>query len=260
MTREAPVYREIEIRAIRIGENVRRRSASSSGLSATVGVLGVLNPITVQELDQGEYEVVTGARRVEAARSAGIEKIGALVRVVDAKKRVLHQLVENIQRENLHPLDEAEAVARLQSLTGESQQYVGRMLGKTESWMSSTLSLLRLRDDEKTLLRDNPDPPAKAVLEVAVQTKDPALRQQIIAGGMSKHDAAKMKRKVDRRLGGRPKHFHLSLSAARAVVSLRFRSSRVSRQDAIRALEEALAIVRDASRWPLRQAKAEGQP
>lgn len=246
------ILKEILVAEITAGRNIRQHAAPSNALVSTVRKLGVLNPITVQKIDGGKYETVTGMRRFEAAKAAKLRTIPAIVKKTNEHERLLQQLVENIQREDLHPLDEAEAVAQLLTLTGESQLYISRLIGKSESWVSQTLGVLRLSKEEKDALRAMPKPPAKQTINIAVVTRDPKLRQSIVAGEYSRHKAQKAHRK-ELRHGGRPRHFVLNLTTTKAIVSVRFRCHRVTRADVIAALAEASSYVAAIPRWSPRR-------
>jgi ParB/RepB/Spo0J family partition protein len=115
-------------------------------LSASIKAHGVLQPIVVRRTDAG-FELLAGERRFRAAQLAGIERLPALIREVDDPLEVA--LIENLQREDLSPLEEAEALATLIARHGYSHRTVAELLGKSRPYVSNTLALIRLPDPVK---------------------------------------------------------------------------------------------------------------
>jgi len=109
-------------------------------LAESIRAHGLINPITVSGGDDGIFTIIAGERRFRACKKLGLEEIPAVVKSASMEL----SLVENVQRENLHPLDEAQALAHLVEITGTTQKEVGERLGKQEDYISQTLSLLRL--------------------------------------------------------------------------------------------------------------------
>lgn len=136
-------------------------------LAASIAANGQLNAITVVRggLRTGgtrSYRVVTGHRRVTACIQLGLEYIKAVradIRIADFPET---QLVENLQREDMNPIDEAEAVKRIID-NGKTPSEVSKIIGKTEGWISQRLSLLRLNDTIKEQVRDGVYPISNAI-------------------------------------------------------------------------------------------------
>ena len=95
-----------------------------AGLAASIGVSGVVQPLLVRPLPDGGYELIAGERRWRAAQLAGLERIPAVIREVSDEQASAMALIENIQREDLNPLEEAEALERLRNEFGLTQQQV----------------------------------------------------------------------------------------------------------------------------------------
>lgn len=245
--------KEIPTQDVIAGANIRSGVTEIVGLSATMRELGLMNPITVREIKHGKYETVWGNRRLEAARSAGLVTIPVVVRQVDETRRLLGQLIENIQRENLTPLDEATAMGRYLELTGEPQNQLAHRLGRPHSYVSNMLTIhRRLTKQEKDILRSMEKQPAKDTLTIAVRTRDPKLRQSILDGEMSKSEAQRAHSQERRRIDGRTKNFSLVVKTAQATVTVVFHKPRVTKAEVVKALEQARTDVADKKIWPPR--------
>jgi len=147
---------------------------------------GVLNPIIVRPLpgESGQYEIVAGERRWRAARMAGIGRVPVIVREVADGTSLELALVENLQREDLAPLDEAAGLRRLVDEFGHTQEDVARLIGKSRSHVANTLRLLGLPDAVKELLADRriTEGHGRALLGAA----DPAaLAEAVVAEGLT---------------------------------------------------------------------------
>ncbi len=112
-------------------------------LADSIKEQGVIQPIIVEEKN-GKYIIVAGERRFRAARIAGKEKIPAIVRKVTEEEKLEIALIENIQRENLSPIEEARAYHDLMKTTGIKQEVVAKKVGKKRSTIANSLRLLRL--------------------------------------------------------------------------------------------------------------------
>lgn len=124
-----------------------------SELTASVKEKGVLSPILVRPLGQG-YEIVAGERRYRAAIRAGLRTIPAVVREMDTKESLEIALIENLQREDLNPIEAAEAYQRLVDDFGYNQEALARRLGKDRSSVSNVLRLLKLPEVVRQALSD----------------------------------------------------------------------------------------------------------
>lgn len=113
---------------------------------------GVISPIIVRPTGLG-YEIVAGERRTRAARIAGIERIPAIVRDVDDKHAAAIALIENIQREDLNPLEEAEGLQRLMESFGFTHEEAAQAVGRSRSATTNLLRLLKLEDGVKAMVR-----------------------------------------------------------------------------------------------------------
>ena len=114
-------------------------------LAQTLQEEGLLQPIIVRE-DQGGYEIIAGERRFRAAKSLGWEKIPAIVNNLDDQQTASLALIENLQRENLNPIDEAQAYEQLMQLNDLTQTQLAQDIGKSQSYVANKLRLLKLAE------------------------------------------------------------------------------------------------------------------
>ena len=115
---------------------------------------GVLQPLTVRELEDGKYELIAGERRLRAAQAIGLESVPVYVLSVDADVEMMeYALVENVQRVDLNPIEEAEAYAMLSGKFDLSHDEIAKRVGKNRSTIANSLRLLKLPPEIKSALR-----------------------------------------------------------------------------------------------------------
>ncbi|MBR5756382.1 MAG: ParB/RepB/Spo0J family partition protein, partial [Firmicutes bacterium] len=112
---------------------------------------GLLQPITVRKSKKG-YEIVSGERRWRATRKAGLKEIDAIVKDFTDEQMSLFMLIENMQREDLNPLEEAEGIDRLMTEYGGTQEEIAKAIGKSRSHIANSLRLLKLPDEVKAFI------------------------------------------------------------------------------------------------------------
>lgn len=147
----------IPLGRIRPNPQQPRRSFDEGGLAelaASIRSCGILQPLTVRRAGDG-YELVAGERRLRAARIAGLREVPCLVAQVGEEDSALLALMENLQRRDLDCWEEAQAIARLISRYGLSQEEAARRLGRAQPTVANKLRLLRLPEDVRALLREN---------------------------------------------------------------------------------------------------------
>ncbi|WP_271409899.1 ParB/RepB/Spo0J family partition protein [Pseudomonas sp. Q1-7] len=121
-------------------------------LAQSIKAQGVMQPIVVRPIGAGRYEIIAGERRWRASQQAGLEKIPAMVREVPDEAAIAMALIENIQREDLNPIEEAIALQRLQQEFQLTQQQVAEAVGKSRVTITNLLRLIGLPEEIKTLL------------------------------------------------------------------------------------------------------------
>ena len=123
-------------------------------LAESIRRYGILQPLTVRRTDEG-YELIAGERRLRAAKLAGLREVPCLLARSSEEESALLALIENLQRRDLHYLEEAAAIARLIATYGLSQEQAAERLGKSQSAIANKLRLLRLSPDCVRLLREH---------------------------------------------------------------------------------------------------------
>lgn len=147
-------------------------------LAITIDEHGLLQPIIVRKADADRYEIIAGERRFRAVKSLGWSSIPAIVREMDDDTTAALALIENLQREQLSPIEEAEAYDRLLTMNGLTQGALAKSLGKSQSTIANKLRLLKLPNDVKQSLRDRQinERHARALLPL----KDTGLQLQVL--------------------------------------------------------------------------------
>jgi len=173
--------------------------AGLAELAASIREKGVLQPIVVRRRSSG-YEIVLGERRWRAAEAAGLESIPALVRDTSDREALEVALVENIQREDLNPIELATAYRGLIEVNGLGQEDLARRLGKDRATVANTLRLLSLPEDIQANLVDGALSMghARALLAAPSPARQRALRDRILQEGLSVREVERLAREERR--------------------------------------------------------------
>lgn len=164
---------------------------------------GILQAITVEDAGDGSFYIIAGERRTRAAKIANLAEVPVQLRKFSEQKKLEIALIENIQREDLNPIEEAEAYYELMELSGLSQEQVAARVGKNRSTVANAVRLLKLPEDMRTSLIQGHISAghARALLSV----KDPAdmriLFAKIIGSGMNVREAEEMARALNEGAG-----------------------------------------------------------
>lgn len=155
-------------------------------LAESIKAQGVMQPIVVRRIAQDKYEIIAGERRWRATQLAGLDTIPAIVREVSDEAAIAMALIENIQREDLNPIEEAVALKRLQDEFELTHQEVAQAVGKSRTTVTNLLRLMSLTDEVKTLLEhgDLEMGHARALLTLAPEEQREIARQ-VVAKGLS---------------------------------------------------------------------------
>jgi ParB family chromosome partitioning protein len=162
-------------------------------LAESIRTQGIMQPILVRALAHGKYEIIAGERRFRAAQLAGLTEVPVLVREVTDENAAVMALIENIQREDLNPLEEAQGVHRLIDEFGMTHEVAAQAIGRSRSATSNLLRLLNLAAPVQTMLLagDLDMGHARALLSVDAATQI-QLATQIVAKRMSVREAEKL--------------------------------------------------------------------
>ncbi|MFH4470041.1 ParB/RepB/Spo0J family partition protein [Vibrio diabolicus] len=123
-------------------------------LAASIQSQGIIQPIVVRQVESGQFEIIAGERRWRAARQAGLKRVPCLVKKVEDRAAIAMALIENIQREDLNVIEEAQALERLQDEFTLTHQQVAEVIGKSRTTVSNLLRLNQLEFDVKSLVAD----------------------------------------------------------------------------------------------------------
>jgi ParB family chromosome partitioning protein len=182
---ESDVLVEIGVDQVAPNPNQPRKSFESSSLNelaASIRASGVIQPIIVRQTGTG-YQLIAGERRWRAARQAGLDRIPAIVREASDAESLELALVENLLREDLNPMEEAEAYRHLLDQFGWTQEQLAQRIGRDRTSIANSLRLLRLPDEIQSDLRGGrlTMGHARALLALATSAEQLKLRDEILA-------------------------------------------------------------------------------
>ena len=163
-------------------------------LTESVRREGVLSPIIIEDAENGSFYIIAGERRTRAAIAAGLEKVPVQLRKYSDTRKLEVALVENIQRTDLNPVEEAEAYMQLMQLEGITQEEVAEKVGKSRSAVANTLRLLKLPEEMRRPLASGEltSGHARALLSVTNPVSRQILFKRICSQGLSVRQAEKM--------------------------------------------------------------------
>lgn len=190
---------EISIDDIHPGQYQPRRNIRDEGLqelAASIKSQGVMQPIVLRRRPSGGYELIAGERRWRAARLAGLDGIPAVIKDVSDERAIAMALIENIQREDLNPLEEALALQRLQEEFHLTQQQVADAVGKSRVAVTNLLRLINLAPPVRTMLAEGELEMghARALLSLPPLVQEEAARV-VVTRGLSVRQTEAMVRK-----------------------------------------------------------------
>lgn len=232
-------------------------STAQAELDASVKRLGILQPITVRfDDDRGIYRIISGERRYQAAKSANLPEVPCWVQTPSDDKVLVHQIVENWLRAEIHPYDLADALTRLRDTAGFTQKRIAKETGKSEGEISKLLSLQQLAPEVQKAARDDATSRITKSHLYALTKLPPQSQRKLIAlvlrDGLTTADLEKLVEREHVR-PGKPKRRgapvkHVRFSTSRATVTVTFRKRDVTNSDVVTALDEARVQVDQANR------------
>jgi ParB family chromosome partitioning protein len=166
-------------------------------LANSIRAQGLMQPIVVRPIGPEKYEIIAGERRWRACQLAGLDKIPVLVREVPDEAAIAMALIENIQREDLNPMEEAIALARLQQEFELTHQQIADAVGKSRATVTNLLRLMSLRDDVQRMLEhgDLEMGHARALLSLAPELQA-STAQNVISKSLSVRQTEALVRKL----------------------------------------------------------------
>ena len=211
---ETEELREIDINRILPNTQQPRKNFDEDGLNEladSIRAHGVIQPIVVQPLPDSFFQIIAGERRWRASQRAGLLRMPAVIREVGAESSLEIALIENLQREDLNPIEEAQAFEKLIVDLGLTQEEVANRVGKSRATITNTLRLLRLPPEVQTWISENKlsTGHAKALLSLSEPDAILDAARKVIQGTLSVRQAEAL---VSRYLKGDAKKDSLETS------------------------------------------------
>lgn len=217
-----------------------------SELMASIAEKGVIEPLVVRQR-RGRYQIIAGERRYQAAIQVGLRELPVVVRDVDDTEVIELALVENLQRKDLTPFEEAEALHALAEKCGYTHEDLARKLGKSRTSVTESLALNHMPDEVKNLCR-LADINSKSLLLQIVRQSDPkkmvALIERMTRDGLSTREELRKAATPAKAKPGRPRSYVFNYRAPSKDFNLKlqFKKSQVEREEVIATL---LAIIEE---------------
>ena len=243
----APIGRMVPIDLVDPNPNQPRQVMGDlSELMASIAEKGILEPLILRQ--QGDrFQIIAGERRYQAAVQVGLKELPAVLRDADDAELMEVALVENLQRKDLTPFEEAEAMHVLAQKCAYTHEMLARKLGKSRTAVTETLTLYGMPDEVKNLCR-LADISSKSLLLQIVRQADPQKMVALIdkiteQGGATRQELRTATAKAK---PGRPKHYTFSFRPQHKAFNLKlsFAKGQVERTEVIKALESILDDLR----------------
>ena len=169
-------------------------------LADSIAQHGVIQPLTVRKMPNDFYQIIAGERRWRAARQAGLTEIPAVIVEADDRKAMELAMIENLQRQDLNPIEEARGYQRLMEEYGHTQEAVADCVGKSRSAVANALRLLTLQDEVQELVVSGALSAghARAVLSIRSEKLQKQAAQRIVALQLSVRQAERMCKTMDK--------------------------------------------------------------
>jgi ParB family transcriptional regulator, chromosome partitioning protein len=244
-----PVGRLLPIEAIEPNPHQPRQVMGDlSDLIASISEKGIIEPIIVRQRGD-RYQIIAGERRYQASVQAGLRELPCVIRDVDDAEVIELALIENLQRKDLTPFEEAEALSGLAEKCGYTHEDLARRLGKSRTSVTESLALNSMPDEVRNLCR-LADISSKSLLLQIVRQETPekmtALVEKIASqGGATRQQ---LREAVAKPKAGRPKHYVFAFRPQTKEFNLRlnFSKARVQKSEIIAALESILDELRNS--------------
>lgn len=201
---------QLEISRIFPGEQPRKtfKDESLKELAASIKEKGILQPILVSRSGDGSFKLIAGERRWRAAQLAGLKKIPALIKDVASRDSLEIALIENIQREDLNPIETAEAFNRLMKDFSLTQEELSERVGKERATVANYLRLLKLPDEIKTLIYNGSLSMghARAILSIEGRAGQVEAVRKVIKKGLSVRETEALAKNISSGTNKKTKH------------------------------------------------------
>jgi len=244
-----PIGRLIPIDQIDPNPNQPRQVMGDlSELMASIAEKGILEPLVVRQRGD-RFQIVAGERRYQAAVQVGLRELPVVIRDVDETEMLELALIENLQRKDLTPFEESEALEGLAERCGYTHEDLARRLGKSRTSVTESLALNVMPEEVRTLCR-LADISSKSLLLQVVRQESPEKMTALIEKIASQGGATRqqLREALAKPKAGRPKHYVFAYRPPTKAFTLKlnFAKSRATREDVIEALEGILRDLRKA--------------
>ena len=243
----APIGRLVPIEQLDPNpDQPRQVMGDLSELMASIAEKGIIEPLIVRQRAD-RFQIIAGERRYQAAAQVGLREVPVIIRDVDDGELIEIALIENIQRKDLTPFEEAEAIQSLGETFNYTHEELARRLGKSRTSITESLALNSMSDEVKSLCRLAEITSKSVLVQVARQPDEAAMlkfvEQITLAGGITRAEARKVAATPSR---GRPKSYVFKYAAPSKAfkLQLNFRKAKVGKSELIKALEDILDELR----------------
>lgn len=223
-------------------EQPRTSLGNIEELANSIREKGVLEPILVRSIGPNRYQIISGERRFRAASVAGLEEIPAIELDVDDQEMLEIALVENIQRKDLTPFEEAEGLMILQQKFGYTHERISQVIGKSRPTVTETLVINDIPDRIRAMCREAGISNKSVLVQVARAASEQAMEHMVkrFAAGETSREQVRQDRQPKK--AGRPKNYTYQLKdkSLPFSVNLTFKKAHVNRSELISAVRELL--------------------
>ena len=225
-------------------EQPRTSLGNIEELSASIREKGVLEPILVRQIAPNRYQIISGERRYRAATLAGLDEIPAIELDADDKETLEIALIENIQRKDLTPFEEAEGLLLLQQRFGYTHERISTVIGKSRTTVTETLLINEIPDRIRAMCREAGISNKSVLVQIARAGDEEAMEalvRSVAAGEMSRDDVRKQTA-APKKTAGRPKNFvwQVKDKSLPFTFNLSFRKANVEKREIVDALRALL--------------------
>jgi len=227
-------------------EQPRTQLGNIEELAASIREKGVLEPILVREIGPNRYQIISGERRYRAASLAGLDEIPAIELDVDDREQLEIALIENIQRKDLTPFEEAEGLFILQQKFDYTHEKISQVIGKSRTTVTETLLINDIPDRIRAMCREAGISNKSVLVQVARAGSEEAMEQVVrafAAGELSREELRKQTAaRPEPKKAGRPKNYVFQVKDKSLPFSLNmsFRKPHVEKSEVIDALRQLL--------------------
>jgi len=254
----AAVGRMIPLSKIRPNSDQPRKTLGDlRELTDSIREKGVLEPLLVRYVPREDcYDIISGERRWHAAQAAGLREVPCIEKIADDAETLELALIENLQRKDLTPFEEADGLQRLADHFDYTHDDIARKIGRARSSVTETLSLGVIPDGLRRRCLERGIVSKSLLLQVARQPNEKKMAeavQRIVLGGLTR-DEARRERREEKSLGPRPQPFLFNFQPEDESFRLRvqFRKSQVTRDEVVAALRSVADAIEQADEPPLR--------